>query len=45
MLWRDRSLIIPLNLMFLNEKKLTLLFVIGFPCFVLNCVYMVRFCF
>ncbi len=37
-LWRDGSLPIPLHLMFLNEK-VTSLFVIGFPCFVLNCVY------
>ncbi len=36
-LWRDGSLPIPLHLVFLNEK--TLLFVIGFPCFVLNSVY------
>ncbi len=37
-LWRDGSLPIPLHLMFLNEK-VTLFFGIGFPCFVLNCVY------
>ncbi len=38
------SLPIPLHLMFLNEK-VTLLFMIGFPCFVLNCIYMMLFCF
>ncbi len=36
LLWRDGSLPVPLHLVFLNEK--TLLFVIGFLCFVLNCV-------